>query len=112
MILPSQWRHGLVCNRERPPTLRCDPLAIQPRSKESRAGSPDGPAHDQFLLDRPGNDEIQLDPFLSYGSNPPLYPAWQSYFRTRQPPMLIAWGTHDQIFPAVGAEPKYATNHH
>ncbi len=40
--------------------------------------SPDGPAHDQFLLDRPGNDEIQLDLFLSYGSNPPLYPAWQS----------------------------------
>ena len=67
--------------------------------------SPDGPAHDQFLLDRPGNDEIQLDLFLSYGSNPPLYLAWQSYFRTHQPPMLIAWGTHDQIFPAAGAEP-------
>jgi pimeloyl-ACP methyl ester carboxylesterase len=67
--------------------------------------SPDGPAHDQFLLDRPGNDEIQLDLFLSYGSNPPLYPAWQSYFRTHQPPMLIAWGAHDQIFPAAGAEP-------
>ena len=67
--------------------------------------SPDGPAHDQFLLDRPGNNEIQLDLFLSYGSNPPLYPAWQSRFRTHQPPMLIAWGTHDQIFPAAGAEP-------
>lgn len=67
--------------------------------------SPDGPAHDQFLLDRPGNDEIQLDLFLSYGSNPPLYPAWQEYFRTYQPPMLIAWGAHDQIFPAAGAEP-------
>jgi pimeloyl-ACP methyl ester carboxylesterase len=67
--------------------------------------SPDGPAHDQFLLDRPGNDEIQLDLFLSYGSNPPLYPAWQSYFRTHQPPMLIVWGTHDEIFPAAGAEP-------
>jgi hypothetical protein len=56
------------------------------------------------LLDRPGNDEIQLDVFLSYGSNPPLYPAWQSYFGMHQPPMLIAWGTHDQMFPAVGAE--------
>ena len=67
--------------------------------------SPDGPAHDQFLLDRPGNDEIQLDLFLNYGSNPPLYPAWQAYFRTHQPPMLIAWGAHDQIFPAAGAEP-------
>lgn len=66
---------------------------------------PDGPAHDQFLLDRPGNQEIQLDLFLSYGSNPPLYPAWQQYFRTYQPPMLIAWGKNDQIFPAAGAEP-------
>ncbi len=67
--------------------------------------SPDGPAHDQFLLDRPGNAEIQLDMFLSYGSNPPLYPAWQDYFRAHQPPMLIAWGKNDPIFPAAGAEP-------
>jgi pimeloyl-ACP methyl ester carboxylesterase len=67
--------------------------------------SPDGAAHDQFLLDRPGNDEVQLDLFLSYGSNPPLYPTWQAYFRRYQPPMLIAWGKNDQIFPAAGAEP-------
>lgn len=67
--------------------------------------SPDGPAHDQFLLDRRGNNEIQLDLFLSYGSNPPLYPKWQEYFRKHQPPMLIVWGKNDQIFPAAGAEP-------
>lgn len=67
--------------------------------------SPDGAAHDQFLLDRPGNDEIQLDLFLSYGSNPPLYPSWQEYFRKHQPPVLIAWGKNDKIFPAAGAEP-------
>jgi pimeloyl-ACP methyl ester carboxylesterase len=67
--------------------------------------SPDGAAHDQFLLDRKGNDEIQLDLLLSYGSNPPLYPKWQAYFREHQPPMLIAWGKNDQIFPAAGAEP-------
>jgi pimeloyl-ACP methyl ester carboxylesterase len=67
--------------------------------------SPDGAAHDQFLLDRKGNDEIQLDLFLSYGSNPPLYPKWQDYFRKYQPPMLIAWGKNDQIFPPAGAEP-------
>ena len=67
--------------------------------------SPDGPAHDQFLLERDGNKEIQLDLFLSYGSNPPLYPKWQAYFRKHQPPMLIVWGKNDQIFPAAGAEP-------
>jgi pimeloyl-ACP methyl ester carboxylesterase len=67
--------------------------------------SPDGPAHDQYLLDRKGNDEIQLDLFLSYGSNPPHYKKWQEYFRKHQPPTLIVWGKHDQIFPAAGAEP-------
>jgi pimeloyl-ACP methyl ester carboxylesterase len=67
--------------------------------------SPGGAAHDQFLLDRPGNAEVQLDLFLSYGSNPPLYPDWQAYFRKYQPPVLIAWGKNDQIFPAAGAEP-------
>lgn len=67
--------------------------------------SPDGAAHDQFLLDRPGNAEVQLDLFLSYGSNPPLYPGWQAYFRKYQPPVLIAWGKNDQIFPPAGAGP-------
>ena len=65
----------------------------------------DGPAEDQFLLDRKGNDDIQLDMFLSYGSNPPLYPKWQAYFREYQPPMLIAWGKNDPIFLPAGAEP-------
>jgi pimeloyl-ACP methyl ester carboxylesterase len=67
--------------------------------------SPDGAAHDQFLMDREGNKEIQLDLLLDYGSNPPLYPKWQEYFRKHQPPVLIAWGKNDQIFPAAGAEP-------
>lgn len=67
--------------------------------------SPDGAAHDQFLLDRAGNAEIQLDLFLSYGSNPALYPQWQEYFREFAPPMLIVWGKNDVIFPAAGAEP-------
>jgi pimeloyl-ACP methyl ester carboxylesterase len=73
--------------------------------KDPELVSPDGAAHDQFLLDRPGNVEIQLDLFLSYGSNPPLYPGWQEYFRRRQPPTLIVWGKNDRIFPPAGAEP-------
>ena len=48
---------------------------------------------------------MQLDLLLDYGSNPPLYPKWQEYFRTSQPPMLIVWGKNDFIFPPVGAEP-------
>lgn len=67
--------------------------------------SPDNWNIDQPLLDRPGNQEIQLDMFLSYGSNPPLYPKWQAYFREHQPPTLVAWGKNDQIFPGEGAHP-------
>lgn len=67
--------------------------------------SPDTWGHAQPLLDRPGNQEIQLALFYSYGSNPPLYPDWQAYLRTHQPPTLIVWGQNDQIFPAAGAQP-------
>jgi len=67
--------------------------------------SPDNWAHVQPLLDREGNQEIQLALFYSYGSNPPLYPSWQDYLRTHQPPTLIVWGKNDQIFPAEGAYP-------
>jgi pimeloyl-ACP methyl ester carboxylesterase len=73
--------------------------------RDLEAISPDGWVHDQAGLDRPGNKEIQLELFYSYGSNPPLYPGWQKYFRDHQPPMLIVWGKNDQIFPAAGAEP-------
>jgi pimeloyl-ACP methyl ester carboxylesterase len=67
--------------------------------------SPDTWGHVQPLLDREGNPEIQLQLFYSYGSNPPLYPKWQEYFRKHQPPTLIVWGKNDAIFPAAGAEP-------
>jgi len=69
------------------------------------AVSPDNWGHVQPLLDREGNQEIQLQMFYSYGTNPPLYPAWQEYLRTQQPPTLIVWGKKDEIFPAAGAEP-------
>jgi pimeloyl-ACP methyl ester carboxylesterase len=69
------------------------------------AVSPDNWGHVQPLLDREGNQEIQLQMFYSYGSNPPLYPAWQEYLREQQPPTLIVWGKNDEIFPAAGAEP-------
>ena len=67
--------------------------------------SPDTWAADQYRMDRPGNKEIQLQLFYSYGSNPPLYRDWQAYFRKYQPPTLIVWGKNDPIFPADGAEP-------
>ena len=67
--------------------------------------APENWFHDQYLMDRPGNKEIQLQLFYDYGSNPPLYPDWQAYFREFQPPTIITWGKNDYIFPPEGAIP-------
>ncbi len=67
--------------------------------------NPDNWIVDQYFLDRPGNKAIQLQLFYDYGSNPPLYPKWQAYFRKHQPPTLVVWGKNDYIFPAEGAYP-------
>ena len=67
--------------------------------------SPDNFWHVQYLLDRPGNQEVQLEMFLDYGTNVDEYAKWQAMFREHQPPALIVWGQNDQIFPAEGAHP-------
>lgn len=72
--------------------------------------SPDAWTIDQAFLDRPGNQEIQLDLFYDYRNNITLYPAWQAYFREHKPPMLVVWGMNDQIFVAAGAEPYKRDN--
>jgi pimeloyl-ACP methyl ester carboxylesterase len=59
---------------------------------------------DQAGLDRKGNDAIQLQLFWDYQFNLPSYPAFQEYFRTHQPPLLVTWGRNDEIFGAPGAE--------
>lgn len=74
-------------------------------ARNPEAISPDNWHVTQRLLDRPGNQEIQLELFYSYGTNPPLYPEWQAYFREHQPKTLIVWGKKDEIFPAAGAWP-------
>ncbi|APR84378.1 alpha/beta hydrolase fold protein [Minicystis rosea] len=67
--------------------------------------SPDNWVHDQALLDRPGNADIQLDLFYDYRTNLLVYPLVQAYFRKHQPPTLITWGKNDAIFPPEGAYP-------
>ena len=66
---------------------------------------PDNWGHDQPLLDRSGNLDIQLDLFKDYGTNVPLYPEFQAFFRQYKPPTIIVWGKNDKIFPATGAMP-------
>jgi pimeloyl-ACP methyl ester carboxylesterase len=73
--------------------------------RKPEAISPDTWNMDQLFLDHPGNVEIQLALFYSYGTNPLLYQQWQEYFCKYQPPTLIVWGKNDYIFPAEGAYP-------
>ncbi|WP_369386800.1 alpha/beta fold hydrolase [Streptomyces sp. CG1] len=66
--------------------------------------SPDNWVHDQALLDRPGNDEIQLKLFRDYPANVDLYPRVHQYFRDSRVPLLAVWGANDEIFGPEGAK--------
>ena len=72
--------------------------------KDPQRISPDAYTFDQFFLDRPGNDAVQLDLLYNYQSNVALYDGWHEYFRTKQPRMLIVWGTNDPFFTVEGAK--------
>lgn len=65
---------------------------------------PVGYTLDGFMIERPGNMEIQLDLFLDYANNVKLYPKFQEYFRTAKPPLLAIWGRFDPFFIPPGAK--------
>lgn len=109
--IKAYWADSSTKNRE---TLRDTLLTIDATKWQWTHGipedklelvSPDNWHHDQYLLERPGNKDIQLAMFLSYGTNVTEYPNWQELFREHQPPTLIVWGKGDYIFPASGAHP-------
>jgi pimeloyl-ACP methyl ester carboxylesterase len=66
--------------------------------------APESYTLDAALLERPGNDEIQLDLFLDYASNVALYARFREYFREKRPPLLAVWGKNDPFFLPAGAE--------
>ncbi|KAF2035903.1 putative hydrolase [Setomelanomma holmii] len=71
---------------------------------DSSAVAPESYSLDQYLLDRPGNKEIQVDIFYDYRTNVPKYPSWQEWMRKSQVPLLAVWGKNDPIFVAPGAD--------
>ena len=106
--IKTYWADGSAANRKvleflvKPETTK---FQYTDGVKDVSRIDPDNWVHDQALLDRPGNMDIQLDLFKDYGSNVPLYPKFQAFFRERTPPTLIVWGKNDVIFPADGAGP-------
>ncbi|QEE26712.1 alpha/beta hydrolase [Terriglobus albidus] len=66
--------------------------------------NPDSYTVDQFFIDRPGNDAIQLNLLHNYQSNLTHYDEWHEFFRSRQPKTLIVWGKNDPFFTVEGAK--------
>jgi pimeloyl-ACP methyl ester carboxylesterase len=60
---------------------------------------PDDWCIDKALIDRPGVDEIMLDLLYDIRNNVPTFQAMQRFIRERRPPLLIATGANDEIFP-------------
>ena len=73
-------------------------------AKNPESIAPESYTLDWALLERPGNNEVQLDLFLDYASNVKLYPKFQEYFRQSKPPFLAIWGKNDPFFIPAGAE--------
>ncbi|SDC55911.1 Pimeloyl-ACP methyl ester carboxylesterase [Paenibacillus sp. CF095] len=66
--------------------------------------SPDGYTLDHAYMNRPGNDEKQLDLIYDYQTNVRMYPLFQQYLQQYQPPLLAVWGRNDVSFIPAGAE--------
>jgi len=65
--------------------------------------APDRYLLDQFFLDRPGQQDIQLAILLDYRTNLAQYDALHAYFRQHRPPLLAVWGADDPFFLPAGA---------
>src|SRR5271156_4683791 len=103
----AYWQDASPANREALRALLTHDTTVWQYTHgvpDTASVSPDGYSLDDFYLNRPGADEVQLDLFRDYRSNVALYPAFQQYFRTHQPPLLAVWGKNDPFFLPPGAE--------
>lgn len=53
---------------------------------------------DWDCMKRPGNIDMQFDLNCDFENNIKMFPVFQEYFRTHQPPALIIWGKYDAFF--------------
>jgi pimeloyl-ACP methyl ester carboxylesterase len=63
---------------------------------------PDNWVIDKALIDRPGVDEIMLDLLYDIRNDVATQKATQGFLRERRPPVLVATGANDEIFPERG----------
>jgi len=65
--------------------------------------SPESWIIDWERMSRPGNIDMQFELNCDFRTNLDMYPVFQQYFRTHQPPALIIWGKHDAFFDVAEA---------
>lgn len=105
--IQAYWREPTQRNREAlhgfptPASIKWQYLQGVPDESEV---SPDGYTLEGLQISQPGSADIQLDLVLDYASNVAMYPEFQEYFRTHQPPLLAVWGKNDPFFLPQGAE--------
>jgi pimeloyl-ACP methyl ester carboxylesterase len=73
-------------------------------AKDSSKINPDHYINALHHLNRPGQEQIQLDLLYNYASNIAEYPNWQKWLRETQPNILLVWGKNDVFFPLAAAE--------
>lgn len=100
------WRHPTPELREQYKSAFAPQTIIGQYTFGTEPGSvsPDGYTLDIHYTERPEYDEIQSDLIFDYQTNVALYPAFQTYLREYQPPLLAVWGKNDPSFIPAGAE--------
>ena len=103
----AYWAEPTAANRE---VIRNTVLSLEGTRYQYLHGvekpervAPESWMLDLLLMQRPGNDDIQLDLFLDYRNNLTLYPQFQAFFKAAQVPTLVIWGKHDPFFIPPGA---------
>jgi pimeloyl-ACP methyl ester carboxylesterase len=104
--LQSWWKSGSDEEREgvRAGFLMFDATKWQYTVGTEVTVAPEAYHLDFTLLERPGNQDVQLSLFYDYQNNVKLYPQFHEYFKKSQVPILAAWGKNDPIFIPEGAE--------
>ena len=77
-------------------------IAGLPHELRSRI-SPETWIVDWQRMSRPGNLDMQYQLSCDYNNNIALFPAFQNYFRTYQPPALVIWGKYEVYYNVAEA---------
>jgi len=72
------------------------------RDDEDHAG-PDALAQMTAAVQRPGVIDARNDLWFDYGNNVRRYPAWQTFLKRLNVPVLVLWGNKDKFFTTPGA---------